>query len=243
MNIDKLINEKTLNCPKEIKKILDTNHHVTPTPFESKNDILKSKKLQEEIGFERLEDGTYIVSMTCLMPRVTKEMIDWWFWWHPQDDKRYRVWFPEEHFEISYARKNKEYFNKDNMPEFEPNTQYPKERVGKYKMTLNIDFVSPEDFGYSRREMEKNNVAQIICGHVGIFKGKLMHTEMSHIFFKRENGLYLVSRFWLGHLLKNKVLRRIFFNEDAAKQMAIHCCREYRNLAKILHDLYTQYNK
>lgn len=234
---------KTADCPKEIQTILDNNPHVTPTPFESKNDILRNKGLQEEVGFEKLNDGTYIVSMTCPMPGITKEMIEWWFWWHPQADERYRIWFPEEHFSIGYAKENTDYFHNDQVPPFQPNTHFPKERIGNHTMPLRIDFISPESFGYSTEQMERNDVALIVCGHIGIFKGMIMHTEMSHIFFQREDGLYLVSRFWLGQLLTNRLLKKLFVNEEMAKALAIHCCREYRNLAKLLQELYEQFGK
>lgn len=69
----------------------------------------------------------------------------------------------------------------------------------------------------------------------------IMHTEMSHICFQKSDGLFLVSRFWLGNLVKNKTIKKKLFTETTAYAMAVHCCREYRNLAKILPDLFEQY--
>jgi hypothetical protein len=172
------------------------------------------------------------------MPNITAEMIEWWFWWHPQKNERYRMWFPKEHVSISYAKKDKDYFSQKAMPVFRPNTQYPTERIGKMRMPLRIDFMFPEDFGFSPKTMNENNIPLIVCGHVGAYKGLIWHTEMAHIFRKEENGLFLISRFWIGQLMKNPFLRKAVLTEDMAKGMAEHCYQEYRNLAAMLPELY-----
>jgi hypothetical protein len=86
--------------------------------------------------------------------------------------------------------------------------------------------------------MNENNIPLIVCGHVGAYKGLIWHTEMAHIFRKEENGLFLISRFWIGQLMKNPLLRKAVLTEDVAKGMAEHCYQEYRNLAAMLPELY-----
>ena len=103
------------------------------------------------MGYCKFSEGSYLVFMTCPMPNITPEMIQWWFWWHPQKDERYQIWFPGEHFAISYAKKDKDYFEQEELPAFQNNTQYPVERIGGMKMPLRIDFVEPTEFG-----LEKN---------------------------------------------------------------------------------------
>ena len=110
-------------------------------------------------------------------------------------------------------------------------------------MPLRIDFVTPEQFGFSPEIMQDNHVATVVCGHVGAFRGLIYHTEMSHIYFEREDGLFMVGRFWIGRLLKNGLLRKALLTEDTAKGMATHCCIEYRNLANKLPMLYREVNK
>ena len=68
--------------------------------------------------------------------------------------------------------------------------------------------------------------------------GLVNHTEMAHIFKQTEDGLFLISRFWLGATLKNPLLRKEILTDGTAKGMAAHCCVEYRNLAQILPELY-----
>lgn len=84
------------------------------------------------------------------MPDITPEMIEWWFWWHPKKNERYQVWFPGEHYSIGYSKKQSDYFESEFCPAFKNNTQYPVERIGKMKMPLRIDFITPEEFGFSK---------------------------------------------------------------------------------------------
>lgn len=227
--------------PEDIQERL-MHSDITLTPFESKNLILADAALQQEVGFRRFPDGSYLVSMTCPMPEVTPEMIAWWFWWHPQADERYRIWFPGEHYSISYDKRDKAYFEQSSVPAFQPNSQYPTERIGNISMPLRIDFVSPETFGFSPQTMKEHQIPIIICGHVSAFRGRLPHTEMAHIFHQTEDGLFLTSRFWIGKTLQNRLLRKLILTEKTAKGMAEHCCIEYRNLANMLPALYQREN-
>ena len=227
--------------PCEIQETISTPNGITLTNFSDKDSILCDPQLQTQAGFSRFPDGSYLVSMHCPMPGITPEMIQWWFWWHAQADERYQVWFPGEHFGISYDKKNRDYFSQPSVPVFQPNTHYPTERIGGVRMPLRIDFVTPEQFGFSRNVMEENQIPLIVCGHVGAFRGLLWHTEMAHIFKQTEAGLFLYSRFWIGKTLKNPLLRKIILTEETARGMAEHCCVEYRNLAEILPDLYAKF--
>lgn len=239
MYADDLKKSTEMQIPEDFLDQL-SNSDITLTTFTEKNAILKDTQLRCEVGFGQFPDGSYLVSMTCPMPGITSEMIAWWFWWHPQADERYQRWFPGEHYSVSYDKRNKDYFLQSTLPAFQPNTQYPVERIGSMKMPLRIDFVLPEEFGFSRQTMEENNVPIIVCGHVSALRGLIPHTEMAHIFFRTEDGLLLTSRFWIGKTLKNKILRKVILTENTARGMAEHCYLEYRNLAKMLPDLYRQ---
>ena len=70
--------------------------------------------------------------------------------------------------------------------------------------------------------------------------GTVEHTEMAHIFKRTDEGLTLISRFWLGQTLKNPLLRKAMLTDATARGMAAHCCVEYRSLAGILPELYDQ---
>lgn len=239
MKITQLMDRPLPQIPDDIKEAL-TRNDVTLTEYEYKNQILIDENLQNEVGYKFFKDGSALVSMTCPMPGITPEMINWWFWWHPQSNDRYQVWYPGEHFKNSYAKKDTAYFKQDTLPSFKPNNQYPRERIGSKTATLVIKFKKPEDMGFDCNLMAKNNFPVIVCGDVGV-KHLFMHTEMTHMFKQTNDGLTLVSRFWMGKLIKNEKVRRTIITEDMVRAMAKHCCIEYRSLAYILPILYEEY--
>ena len=240
MELRELLNKSLPQIPTEIIDALRVNR-ITKTSFECKNEILTNTELQTEVGFEKMDDGTFLVAMICPMPNITVEMIEWWFWWHTQDSLRYQVWYSNDHISIKYHKKDRAFFEQSNVPEFVPNTQCPVERIGGMKMPLRIDFVTPVEFGFSNELMQENNIPKIVCGHVGAFNNLVKHTEMAHIFKQTEDGLFMISRFWLGNTIKNPLLKKLIITEDIAKGMAEHCCIEYRNLCEILPMLYAEY--
>lgn len=234
------------NCtvPDELKCFFQKPGGNTLTDFDNKNQLLSDESLQKETGYSKFKNGDWFVSVTCQMPKVTKEMVEWWFWWHPQKNIRYRAWFPGEHYAVGFSKKDKAYFSQSAVPAFKENTQYPVERIGRIIMPLSINFVSAENFGFSEKIMTENKVAVIVSGHVSAFYGLVKHTEMCHIFFENGNGgLALVSRFWLGKNLKNKILRKIILTEETARGMAEHCFMEYSNFAKRIPMLYNEYKR
>ncbi|MGN1316807.1 MAG: DAPG hydrolase family protein [Acutalibacteraceae bacterium] len=240
MELQSLLKKPLPTMPSEIVGALKTNA-ITKTSFADKNEILTNPNLQREVGYTKMQDGTYLVSMVCPMDGISADMIEWWFWWHAQDSLRYQVWYPGEHMGIKHSKKDRDFFEQPDVPEFVPNTQYPVERIGGMKMPLRIDFVTPEDFGFSRQSMEENNIPIIVCGHVGAFNNLVKHTEMAHIFKQTDEGLFMISRFWLGKTMTNPLLRKLIITEDMARGMAEHCCIEYRNLCEILPILYEEY--
>ena len=239
MDIIEFMHKPLPQIPADIAGRLETAGSVTLTAFEDKNRILEDKQLQSEAGYSRFPDGSYLVSMYCPMPGITADMIEWWFWWHPQADERYRVWFPGAHFGIGYDKRDTDYFRQSECPPFRENTQYPVEKIGGMKLPLRIDFLTAEDFGFSKEVMENNRIKLVVSAHVGAFKGLIWHTEMAHIFKEADGGLYMISRFWLGRTI-HPILRRLIINDKMAKGMAEHCAVEYRNLAEILPVLYAE---
>lgn len=242
MDYRQFIEMPNSEIPDRIAEGLLQSGGITPTTFEEKINILTEADLQQEFGYIRLDSGNYLVSMICPMPGISREMVDWWFWWHPQADVRYQLWYPGEHFKIGYAKRDRAYFTAEKQPPFLLNTQFPVEKIGAAKMPLSIKFVSPDDFGFPESIMQENNIDTIVCGHVGAARGLIQHTEMAHIFKKTKDGLFLISRFWIGQRLKNPLLRKRMLTDNVAQGMAKHCCVEYRNLARKLPLLFQKIN-
>ena len=56
-----------------------------------------------------MPDGNIFVAVKTEMPKATGDMLDWWFWWHPINGLRCKVWYPEAHFGISIDQDMNEY--------------------------------------------------------------------------------------------------------------------------------------
>ena len=45
----------------------------------------------QAVAWRSQTSNVWQVSCFCPMPAVTKEMIQWWLWWHPQENLRYQA--------------------------------------------------------------------------------------------------------------------------------------------------------
>ena len=188
-----LLNKLLPTIPADIHNNLD-QPKITITPLEKCNLILVTDALQNEVGYSQFPDGSWLVSMNCPMPGITKAMIEWWFWWHCQDDLRYPIWFPVDHISIQYHKKDRAYFRQSEMPPFQPNSQYPVEKIGGAKMPLRIDFVTPEQFGFSGEAMRQGKIATIVCGHVSACTSPILSAAAIIVRKNREYGVFSLRR-------------------------------------------------
>lgn len=241
MDLERYQSMPNAELSSEMETALEKVGGIAKVEFHDKNVILTDHSHWSDCGYDKLADGSYLVSVVTPMPNVTKEMVSWWFWWHAKDSKRYQAWYPSEHYKIGYHKKDKAYFASETQPPFQANVQYPVERVGQLVAPLSIAFVHPRDFGFSEKLMEENDVETIVCGHVGAFYGLIPNTEMAHILIRTEHGPIWVSRFWIGKNLKNQLLKKLLVTEKQAKGMAVHCAIEYQNFAKKIPEMYHEW--
>ena len=218
--------------------------------IEDRNDLLNPGYHKEEIGYCVMPEGTPYVAMLTKMPGVTAEMFDWWFAWHPLESLRYKIWDPDDHFGVSVNDENRKRLLDDNIPIGERNwgcTHFVSEAIGEMRMERppdterraggGLSFISPEDYGFDMGRFKSPNVETVVCG------------PMCHFLRKTDDGMELRSRFWLGYRIVDKkaVLgqagpfqagankERLEF---AAKQLALHCTKEFTHLGKILPMVY-----
>jgi hypothetical protein len=235
----------------------NTHHHQQALRFENVNDLLNPGYLPLENGYCRMPDGSFFVAVRTEFSGVTKEMLDWWFWWHAQEPLRYRIWYPEYHFDTSAKRTQKE---PSNEPRYWHTTHFPVEDCGLGREKLSIHFLPPDEFGFDTSRFPEANIVTVICGVVGSVTPRNIkqHTSMCHLVRKYSSGIEMRSRFWIGHTIRfNGVLGapilRDIVNTRFVKQrivpktirlaMAMHCAQEYANLAKLLPELYAAYGQ
>jgi phloretin hydrolase len=213
--------------------------------------LLDPTPLPCETGWCTLPDGVGYVAVQTLMPRVSGEMIDWWFDWHPRESLRYRAWHPAAHLANSLqeppTRRAKAHWGA---------IHHPVEDVGIGVVHARIEFRSPTEMGMTNDALEHPHAATIVCGYAGDDRMRVRHTPMFHVFLRDGEGLMLRSRFWLGaalrpfapllglpgeHLLNTRFVRRRAIPRSAPRALAHHCAEEYANLSVLLGELYARY--
>jgi hypothetical protein len=217
--------------------------------------LLDPRPLEVESGWCTLGDGIGFVAVRTAMPRVSGEMVDWWFDWHPRDSLRYRVWHPTAH------RANS----------LEPGTggsslgkahwgavHHPVEDVGIGTVHARIAFRRPSEMGLPEDRLANEDVATIVCGYVGDDRRRVRHTPMFHVFLRDgKGGVVLRSAFWLGaavrpygalgplgeRLLNHRFTRRATLPARLPRALASHCAEEYANLATLLPELFERFGE
>jgi len=245
--------------PEEILRQIDSGaiNSADALRFENKNDLLKPGYLARETGWCFMPDANCYAAVLTKMPRVTGEMLDWWFCWHPSENLRYKIWYPAAHFASS--AKNMDQLTNPQLSNREKiwnNTVYPVEDVGIGADRLFIHFLPPKDFGFDTSRFAEAKVATVICAIVGFAAGGLQHTYMCHYVRNIEGGVEMRSRFWIGHTIRlkffsrtslinrlanTKLVRRLAIPGETPYKMALHCAQEYNNLAVLLPELYRDY--
>nr|MDO8082087.1 hypothetical protein [Candidatus Freyarchaeota archaeon] len=224
--------------------------------IENRNDLLNPGYLPAETGYCMLPNGTGVVAALTKMPGVTPEMFDWWFAWHQLEPLRYKIWDPEDHFDVQVSDEDRKRLLDPNIPMRERNwgcTHYVSEQIGSIKLPqppkgadlkeypLSLKFLSPKDFGFDMSRFKSPNVGTAICTMF-----------MCHFIREIKGGVELRSRFWLGYKIENKkpvldTSNPITSNADVVrviiKELTLHSIIEFANLAKILPKVYAEETK
>ena len=229
--------------PADALPLSQINRQLDPTP------------LPVESGWCIMPDQTVKVQALTPMPKVTAEMVDWWFDWHPREAIRYKVWHPLAHINNSIVepttRGAKSHWGA---------THYPVETLGEELIKARIEFVPPVEVGFSSNALDDPNVATIVCGKAGDMKLHVRHTVMSHVWLNDGNGgTVLRSHFWggaimrpdlpgalgdfVGKLVNRPLIRKQALPKGVGESLSMHCVEEFSNLADILPELYAQFGQ
>ena len=214
-------------------------------PIQNRNDLLKPGDLTTERGYCIMPDGSGFIAMRTEMPGVTSEMINWWFAWHGLESLRYKIWDPDDHFEIHVLPEDLERRLDPNLDNRERNwgtTDIVDEDIGTGDMVLYISFMSPEDFGYDMNRFRAPYALSAVSANLGIAESKTPLATFSHFVREIPGGIEVRSRFWLGWNIVDKKPVRVAdeIPEDLVRGLVHHCTKEYSNLAAILPLVYAE---
>lgn len=254
---EKYLNRKNAPMPAAHVDILQKGKDISKTSVLRRNEInrlLNEGYLEGENGFYREEDGSTYVSVLTKMPNVTLEMIDWWFWWHAAEAIRYKIWYPEMHFDIVSDFGGHYDDTKSYKERLHLSTHLVTEDVGMGKDKIIINFLSPIEFGFDKDKLNTNKES-IICARVGSPKTDVWVVDMCHFVRITDDGVEMRSRFWMGYKLErmsgfgqgfiNVILNKAFLKrklipKKAGSSMFHHCSQEYHNLRSFLPELYKE---
>lgn len=220
-------------------------------PLSRVDRLLDPAPIDPETGWCWLPDGVGYVAVRTEMPRVTGEMLDWWFDWHADDALRYRIWHPIAHKGNSIERPRSRVAAKAHWGA----VHHPVEDVGTGVIRARIAFHPPSTMGMSTDALDDPRVATIVCGYVGDDSRRVRHTPMFHVVLKQGDGVAMRSRFWLGAALRpygplgalgapvlgHAFVRRAVLPRALPRALATHCAEEYANLAALLPELWSRF--
>jgi phloretin hydrolase len=235
-------------------------HHSYPCEqaleLENLNDLLLPGYLPMENGYCRMPDGSLFVAVRTEFPTATDPMFDWWFAWHAQEPFRYRIWYPECHFDVKVNVLQPPSLN---QPAYWNTIHYPVEDIGLGRETLSIHFVPPAEFCFDVSRFAEANIVTAICGLVGsVDKHLKQQAYMCHLVRRIAGGYEMRSRFWIGRdirfnpfigsaiverLVNTRIARMLSLPSRMGLAMALHCAQEYNNLSEILPELYSVYKQ
>jgi phloretin hydrolase len=229
--------------PAKADRIQDADNLLAPGYTEGEN------------GYCVMPDGSGYIALRHPMPGATPEMIDWWFAWHGLEDLRYKLWYPEMHVSarLDPEERAKVLDPARTLPQkFQGLTHHVVEDIGGGVFnTVDISFITPEDFGFDMSRYHSPNVEALAAANVvarGVDDpkdGPGLPVAFVHLVRNVDDGIEVRNRFWVGYQIVDKkpVLALppgVRIPEEAARGLFLHDVQEFANLAAILPQLYLE---
>ncbi|KAF4774077.1 PhlG protein [Colletotrichum scovillei] len=214
--------------------------------------ITESRRLLEpgyhahENGWRSLPDGTAYVTSRTRFPGSTGDMVRWWFWWHSVEPERYALWFPYDHLAArsTYADRLHR-TDLSHTQKWLGSTHRVTEFIGATKMTVNIHFVDPAQYGLPWEELKAAGYEAAVCAELrdGLVSN-LKIGDFLHLWRKTEDGLELRimgMKVGIDYLAGALGFKHRMAGDNIAYEHFIHDQTEFTNLASFLPGLYADY--
>ncbi len=113
------------------------------TVLEDAGSLLEAEWEPTETGYALLPDGSMRVAVHTPMPEVTPRMWDWWFSWHGDDTRKYKLWHPRAHVFAQWADADLH----TGPRAYVGRTSYVDEYLGSRLIRAAINFLPPSALG------------------------------------------------------------------------------------------------
>jgi hypothetical protein len=215
-------------------------------PFERATELMNSGYHEVETGYCLSEDGSAYVAVLTDMPQVTPTMWHWWFGWHGDDSRKYKLWHPHAHISAQWQDKivgRQEYVDRVSLIE---------EYIGSNVEKIAIQFKRPCRFGLPDFDDASADALHVVAV-AGIPNAPIDFARMIHQVRTTPAGSEMRSRFWLGGKyisargeklfgkLAAPIMRRLRkIPEQFARDLLTHCAEEMSHLTTFLPKLYAE---
>ena len=200
-------------------------------------------------GYALCPDGEMRVAIDTDLPGVTPAMVDWWFGWHGDDARKYKLWHPGAHIHVAWrsppppeARGRARYVGFTSIVD---------EYIGSRRLQGAIRFVEPASLGLTHPSLADDTAATAVCARTGLADAPVDVGWLAHMVRRTPTGSRMRSRFWFGgrHIAGRSLpggamaalaRRTLRLGEPEARALLIHCAQEMQQLARFLPALHAQ---
>ncbi|MGW2703213.1 DAPG hydrolase family protein [Streptomyces sp. NPDC001340] len=242
--------------PEHIKEAIDLGPQAPPLCLDLDNAGTLSEAGYQELenGYSLFDDGSMHIATLTHLPRVSPDMVDWWFWWHATETERYKLWYPRAHLYAEWSGGTTDQ-SAPYRERYVGGTSFVDEYVGNVLGRLAIRFVLPSILGFSDDVLDPGK-ATVICGRVGFSDVPLDWGHLVHYVRRVNSGAEMRSRFWMGgkHVAPRggasltgeleKVAEGVrHLGDGQARAMVVHCSQEMNHLAGFLPDIFDEFRR
>lgn len=198
-----------------------------------------------ETGYTMTPDGGMRINVLTDMPGVTPDMIDWWFGWHGDDARKYKLWHPQAHVHVAWAAEPPA--GSQGRARYVGQTSLVDEYIGSRRLHGAIRFIDPAEIGLDDPSLADGR-ATLVCARTGVAGAPVEIGYLAHHVRRTARGSEMRSRFWMGgaHIAGRGLgvvaaalaRRSLKFTEADARALLIHCAEEMQHLASFLPELY-----
>ena len=216
--------------------------------FADRNLALTQKAREMESGLYPLNGGGYLTFNKVPLPHVTAEMMMWWSAWHTLDSLRYKCWNAEDHFDIELTPEDRARTTDESSPLLERTwgtVQRATESIhGGPVEPVNLYIRKPSEVG-----LDMSLLGNPDCRYLSVATATVgpMKVYVMGILADTPEGSEFRELYYFGYTVEDGKDISILPPADippvkvAAEGALMHNSKEYRNLDKILPELYEAY--
>ncbi|MEU6083320.1 hypothetical protein [Streptomyces sp. NPDC047108] len=223
------------------------------TPLEEAGSLLVGDQEPVETGYALGTDGSMCVAVHTPMPEVTPAMWDWWFSWHGDDTRKYKLWHPRAHVFAQWADDG----THSGPRSYIGRTSFVDEYIGSTLTRAAISFVPPARLGLGESLLADPARATAICARIGLSGHPLDAGHLLHHVRRTAGGSEMRSRFWIGgryaaprtrigalnRPLPSFVGRMAARTAQDAADLLVHCAQEMAHLAAFLPRIHEEFGR